>query len=108
MTVSRLERGQSHNLRSGTKTQLERALGWQAGTIDRILDGTSTAEEIEQTVYGPVVETTDPATPVRRDLASAVADLTSRLVDEGNRTPTMAEAVEVLSRLLPELYAEEG
>lgn len=45
-TVRRVERAEVPGLRAQTKTQLEQALGWERGLIDRIVDGTATEEEI--------------------------------------------------------------
>lgn len=41
MTVRKIERGEVTAIRNKTKTQLERALAWPDGNVDRILDGTA-------------------------------------------------------------------
>lgn len=41
-TVRRIERGEAGEVRPRTKSQLEMALDWPAGGIDRTLEGTVT------------------------------------------------------------------
>lgn len=46
MTVRKIESGDAVSIRPQTRTRLEAALGWRDGTVDRILDGTVTDEDL--------------------------------------------------------------
>lgn len=48
MTMRRIERAETKAIRNKTKTQLEQALEWRPGVVDRILDGTVTEEELAE------------------------------------------------------------
>jgi hypothetical protein len=50
MTMRKIERAEAASLRNRTKGQLEWALDWPAGLVDRILDGTATQEDIDSVV----------------------------------------------------------
>lgn len=46
MTMRKIERGEPTSIRPKTKVQLERALNWPDGIVDRILDDTAIREEL--------------------------------------------------------------
>lgn len=50
MTMRKIERGESTTVRPKTKVQLEHALGWPDGIVDRILAGNATEEELSAIV----------------------------------------------------------
>lgn len=51
MTTRKLERGETQAIRNKTKTQLERALDWPDGVVDKILAGTATPSEVTEVVH---------------------------------------------------------
>ena len=51
MTVRKIERGEPVAIRNKTKVQLEHALLWGDGLVDKILAGTATDEELSVKVH---------------------------------------------------------
>lgn len=118
-SVKNIEQANREKYSTRTLTGLERALGWPEDTVRKILDGTVTDADLRMTtlmVEMPTVVTGTvhanlgglsakaggEVTP-RPPLVVEVATILQRIIAEAN-SPTAPEAVDVLSRLLPELY----
>jgi hypothetical protein len=128
--VRSIEHGRPADYRDSTFKKLDVALDWRDGTARKILLGTATDKEIGEVVIRPDsipsrakvgepdFSVDEPARnplrfgpneriPRQTPTIVSVAELLNRLASEEKRTPTMGEAVDVLSRLLPELWAED-
>lgn len=85
ITVRKIERGEAR-LRGVTKSQLEHALGWSDGIVDRILDGTVTEEELRARAVRPptagaTATANDPTVDTREVVGGAfVPNVTTRNV----------------------------
>jgi hypothetical protein len=131
-TVRNIEQAARTSYAPRTFTQLEHALGWKDGQAEEILNGTAKEEDLRSQWIRPTsipsgerwgvpTFTVDPApatatgaahdatvkTEDGEPIVVTVAELLRRLAAAERRTPTMGEAVDVLSRLLRELYGPE-
>ena len=71
MTIRRIESGSTESIRLATKANLESALELRPGTIDRVLDGTASDEDLSERV--PRVYANPPRTQVSA-LGAALRD----------------------------------
>lgn len=117
MTVRKIESGEPVSIRPKTKTLLENALNMPAGFIDRILDGTATAEEMTLTAADSkpaftrprgLVTDADRAESLDRSTIAIATELIARLGAQPNRSPAAEVALDALHCLLPELWRQAG
>ncbi|MCF7550487.1 hypothetical protein [Pseudonocardia sp. WMMC193] len=115
-TVRRIERGEVSSVRAGTKSQLEAALRWHPGTVDRVLDGTAT-DEVTQTrrsaeaalSYALAQEAELGVTATGRPVLAAYERTSAALrdlVSVEDRTPDLDRATELLREAVALLIRE--
>lgn len=80
MTMRKIEQAETTAIRPKTKSQLEFALGWPPGYVDRILDGTSDQVEIDQ----PITVTLGTAVAEQATVSPVVAS-TRKGLDDSDR-----------------------
>lgn len=105
-TIRRIERGEAPAIRGKTKTQLEAALSAADGWVDRILDGTATAADLDpNTRSGRVVSDDDSPDnrPPRSVTLIEAATILLRLPERGTIPPTVQAAVQAVARAMPDL-----